>query len=217
LRATIRLTIDMIQLSYDPPYAKINMTESFDKLAVLRSQLDSAIFLVSLDDGFVAAHTIIMAAEEIFRTLYVKKDLFVEFDYRFYIKDEHQIEYLQKMREKYNFFKHADRDIDAILEVDREQIHKLNEILLGTMIAGYRKVFSKSTDAMDAYGKWFAAAHPNYIKWEQISGGEQIKIKLQKLDPDIALRRQMLRVLLYHSGVLPKDDFDFLRIMAKSF
>ena len=85
------------------------MTEPFDKIAILRSHLESAIFLVSLEDGFVAAHTIIMAAEELFRTLYVKRDLFVEFDYRFYVKDEHQAEYLQKMREKYNFFKHADR------------------------------------------------------------------------------------------------------------
>ena len=74
------------------------MAETFDKLEVLRSQVDSAIFLVSLEEGFVAAHTIIMAAEELFRTLYVKKNLFVEFDYRIYIKDEHQIEYLQKMR-----------------------------------------------------------------------------------------------------------------------
>ena len=190
------------------------MAETFDKLEVLRSQVDSAIFLVSLEEGFVAAHTIIMAAEELFRTLYVKKNLFVEFDYRIYVKDEHQIEYLQKMREKYNFFKHADRDIDTVLSVDPTQIHKLNEILLGVLIAGFRKTFSRSTASMDAYSKWFAAVHPDYIKWENISGGRQIKMNLQKLDSDQALRRQMLRVFLYHAGVLPKDDFDFLRIMV---
>jgi hypothetical protein len=190
------------------------MTETFAKLAVLRSHLDSAIFLVSLEDGFVSAHTIIMAAEELFRTLYVKKNLFVEFDYRFYIKDEYQLDYLKKAREKYNFFKHADRDIDDLLDVDRQQIHKLNELLLGLFVAGYRKTFSHSTNSMNTYGKWFAAVHPNYIKWENMDGGDKLKTRIQKLDPDTTLRRQMLRVMLYHAQILPQDDFDFLRAMS---
>jgi len=193
------------------------MTEIYDKLNVLRDQLDSAIVLVSLEDGFVAAHTIIMAAEELFRTMYVKKDLFVEFDYRFYIKDEHQIEYLKKVREKYNFFKHADRDIDATLEVDREQIHRLNQVLLGLLIAGYRKTFSRSSLSMDTYGSWFVVAYPELIKWEQIADGEKMKSKLPAIGIDLPLRRQALRVWLYHAGVLPRDDFDILQAAFASF
>jgi hypothetical protein len=36
------------------------MIEVFDKPKVLRSQLDSAVRLVSLEDDFVAAHSIVM-------------------------------------------------------------------------------------------------------------------------------------------------------------
>jgi hypothetical protein len=67
---------------------------------------------------------------------------------------------------------------------------------------------------MDTYTRWFAVVHPDFIKWENITGGEQVKANIEKLDADKQLRRQMLRVLLYHAGVLPKDDFEFLRIMG---
>lgn len=187
------------------------MTERFDKLTVLRDQINSAIVLVSLEDGFVATHTIIMAAEEIFRTLYVKKNLLVEFDYRMFIKDEYQSEYLAKMREKYNFFKHADRDIDAFLDVDRNQIHDLNEVLLALLVHGYMKVFGPGTTSMETYARWFAVSHPQFFKWNNISGGTELEAKIKKLGADPAIQRQVLRVMLYGAGVLPKDDFDLLQ------
>jgi hypothetical protein len=58
------------------------MIEVFDKPKVLRSQLDSAVRLVSLEDDFVAAHSIVMACEELFRMWYVKNDIFVDFHVR---------------------------------------------------------------------------------------------------------------------------------------
>jgi hypothetical protein len=80
------------------------MIEVFDKPKVLRSLLDSAVRLVPLEDDFVAAHSIVMACEELFRTWYVQKNLFVDFDYRIYIKDEYHKEYLKTIRADYNFF-----------------------------------------------------------------------------------------------------------------
>jgi len=186
------------------------MSETFDKIKVLCAQLDSAIILVSLEDGFVAAHTVIMASEEISRTWYVKKKLSVEFDYRIYVKDEHQRAYLQKMREKYNFFKHANRDINEILEIDREQIHYINEVLLGVLVSGYRNVFTQSSLAMDTYIQWVEVVHPHLIKWENIPGGAHIKALAAKTSTNKPL---MLRVMLYEAGVLPMDDFDLLQVM----
>lgn len=188
------------------------MTDRYDKLSVLRDQIDNAVILVSLENSFVSAHTIIMAAEELLRTWYVEKNTYVDFDYRFYIKDEHQRDYLRIMREKYNFFKHADRDIDAVLEIDREQLHKLNEMLLGILIYGYRKLISTVTTAMDIYASWYAIAYPDYIKWDEVAGGREIKAKIAKLDDDKSVRRQILRVMLYNADVLPKEDFEFLKI-----
>ncbi len=98
-------------------------------------------------DPAVLAHTIVMSCEELLRTWYVKKDIYVPFDYRIMIEDEYQRQYLDKIREKYNFFKHADRDIDAKIEVDPEEMHKLNEMMLGLTISGYRAIFSDATPA----------------------------------------------------------------------
>lgn len=166
--------------------------------------------MVSLEDGYVSAHTIIMAAEELFRNLYVNKNMTVSFDYRVYIKDEHQKEYLKKTREKYNFFKHADRDTDTDLEVDKEQLHRLNEIMLGLLIFSWRESFSKDSDTMTLFAQWFAANYPDLIKWETLSGGEEMKQSLKQLETDKPLRRQTLRVMLYANNILPREDFDFL-------
>jgi hypothetical protein len=187
------------------------MTETFDKIRVLQSHLETAVILVSLEHGYVSAHTIIMAAvEELFRNLYVKKDLFVSFDYRIYVKDEHQKEYLRKTREKYNFFKHADRDTDAKLQVDDEQPHRLNEILLGLLVFSWRETFSKTSLTMSVYGQWFAVNYPDYIKWQNVSDGEKIRQNIKNIDADKIVRRQTLRVMLYSEDILPRDDFDLL-------
>jgi len=52
------------------------MTELFDKPRVLKAHLNTAVVLVSLEEGFVSAHTIVMACEELLRTWYVKKDIY---------------------------------------------------------------------------------------------------------------------------------------------
>src|SRR6266567_4341266 len=189
------------------------MTQLFDKPRVLKAHLNTAVVLVSLEEGFVSAHTIVMACEELLRTWYVKKDIYVPFDYRIMIEDEYQRQYLDKIREKYNFFKHADRDIDAKIEVDPEEMHKLNEMMLGLTISGYRAIFSDATPAMNEYGKWFSTCYPNLIKWYKMPGGPAIKARLAGVTDfpkDGPGRRQILRVHLYITGVLPKQDLPLL-------
>ncbi len=185
---------------------------TLNKQAVLRSHLETAIVLVSLENGYVSAHTIIMACEELLRTWYVAKDKYVPFDYRFYIKDEYQKVYISKIRERYNFFKHADRDIDATIDLDPEELHRLNEVLLAISIFGYRYLFSDKTAAMNSYGQWFAAAYPDFIQWSNVPGGEKLAERIRTLSTEPLLRRQALRVFLYSSGVLPKADLDILRL-----
>ena len=188
------------------------MIEVFDKPKVLRSQLDSAVRLVSLEDDFVAAHSIVMACEELFRTWYVQNNLFVDFDYRIFIKDEYHKEYLKTIRADYNFFKHADRDLDDVIEVDHEHFHRRNEVLLFLHIAGYRKVFGEISPVMTAYFQWATIAYPDFIKWENVPGGESRRSQIAKIENDPVVKRQLLRVMLYDVGALDSADFSRLQL-----
>jgi hypothetical protein len=188
------------------------MIEVFDKPKVLRSQLDSAVRLVSLEDDVIAAHSIVMACEELFRMWYVKKDLFVDFDYRIFIKDEYHHAYLKTIRADYNFFKHADRDLDAVIDVDHEQFHRRNEVMLFLHIAGYRKVFGEISPVMQAYFHWATIAYPGFIKWENVPGGEDRRSQIAKIEDDSVLKRQLLRVMLYDVGALDSEDFSRLQL-----
>jgi len=192
------------------------MIEIFNKPKVLRAQPDAAVVLVSLEETFVAAHTIIMACEELFRSWYVKKDIYVEFDYRIMIKDEYHRDYLDKMRQKYNYFKHADRDTDETLDVDHQQIHRLNETLLALLVHGYRKVFGELTAPMDIYSRWLVIAYPHLIKWDNVAGGSELRSNIEKVKNNDADKRQMLRVMLDDASVLPKEDFQFLRLWKQT-
>jgi len=157
-----------------------------------------------------------MACEELFRSWYVKKDIYVEFDYRIMIKDEYHRDYLDKMRQKYNYFKHADRDTDETLDVDHQQIHRLNETLLALLVHGYRKVFGELTAPMDIYSRWLVIAYPHLIKWDNVAGGSELRSNIEKVKNNDADKRQMLRVMLDDASVLPKEDFQFLRLWKQT-
>jgi hypothetical protein len=189
------------------------MTLVFDKPSVLRAHLNTAVAVVSLEEGFVSAHLIIMACEELLRMWYVKKDVYVPFDYRILTRTG----IIKCIWEKYNFFKHADRDIDATVEVDPEEMHSANEMMLGLLISGYRVIFSTVTVAMNEYGKWLSVFYPDLILWDEMPDGAGIKAKISRLGnvPMTGVeRRQVLRACLYLSGALPKQDLPLFRAMT---
>jgi hypothetical protein len=51
------------------------------KPQILRQQLDATIYLVTLDDAYISAHTIIMVCEKLLRTWITKKDICYPYDY----------------------------------------------------------------------------------------------------------------------------------------
>src|SRR5260370_41587676 len=114
------------------------------------------------------------------------------------IEDEYHKLYIETIREKYNFFKHADRDIDATLEVNADEMHDLNEMMLAMNISGYQHIFRDVSKAASAYAKWFTVCHPDSIKWENIPGSAATQAQISNLKMhDPVSNRQMLRGWLY--------------------
>jgi len=60
------------------------------------------------------------------------------------------------IRSNYNFFKHADKDINAHTNIDPEDLRQWNEIFLLTFIRGHSDLFSNLSWRMRAYYKWMA-------------------------------------------------------------
>ncbi|MGY2806392.1 hypothetical protein [Bradyrhizobium sp. USDA 4506] len=185
-------------------------TIALTKPAIFAAHLDAAFHLVALDDAYVSAHVVIMAAEEIFRTWYVKKNVYWPYDYRILIKDEHHSVWLQMIREKYNFFKHADRDIDGAIDVEPEELHTANQ-LMGILIAGYNEVFSSLTPTMKCFSSWFIAKFPDLLK-SDLPGRDAFLAILEKI-PSLGptQSRMALRALFYKQGVLPRTDLVLMR------
>jgi hypothetical protein len=142
------------------------------KPQIARSHIDTAVQLVAIDESYISAHLVIMAAEELLRIWYVKKDLYWPRDYRIIIKEEHHRDWLVKTREKYNFFKHADRDIDDSIDINPDDMRRLNDLLLLSLIDCYRHLFGHLTPTMTYFASWMCASYPEYVFWDKFPSGQ---------------------------------------------
>ena len=88
--------------------------------------VDAAVVLIAHEDAYVSAHTIVMASEELIRTLADKKGTPYGTDWRTRVNPKYRPKAHNYIRDKYNFFKHADRDIDKVLEIDPEEVRGFN-------------------------------------------------------------------------------------------
>ena len=187
------------------------------KPEILGQHLDAAIYLVALDNAYISAHTIIMVCEELFRTWLTKNDIYYPCDHRIYIRDEYQRQWINKIREKYNFFKHADRDIDATIDICPEELHTINEMMLAMTIHGYRYIFSETSKAADTYSRWFAAFYHDCIRWDDMPNGIEIKTMIENNKDILAFdppsKRTLLRAMLYQTGAMPRIDTLILKAL----
>jgi hypothetical protein len=123
---------------------------------VIRAQIDGAILLVADEDSYIAAHTIVMACEELLRTWSDFKKVPYSADWRTEINPKYRGREHTFIRGNYNFFKHADRDIDAQTDIEPEDLRQWNEIFLLTFIRGYSDLLSGLSWRMRTYYKWMA-------------------------------------------------------------
>lgn len=104
-------------------------TIELDKLAVAREQLDAAIELFFASDNLIAVHTLTAAAYNVLRDLALKQGSefpFIKTGFLATLKSSEKKAALAYLNAPENFFKHADKDPNGILQFDP----RLTELML---------------------------------------------------------------------------------------
>jgi hypothetical protein len=136
------------------------------KLEAAREQIRTAILVWFNEGSPVAVHTLVAAAHEIVHALYVKKglvDLLLDSDL---VKPQSRSYWRGKVREDANFFKHADRDPDALLEFDPF----VNEAHLVFTLLGLRRMGEVLGVEEDIFMRWEALHRPELMSEDIYAG-----------------------------------------------
>jgi hypothetical protein len=161
------------------------------KADVLKSHIDSAVILIAYESAYVSAHTLVMACEEIIRTLSDKKGKPYQTDWRSRVNPIYKGKEHTFIRSNYNFFKHADRDIDEVLELEPEDVRCFNETFLFSFITGYSTLFENLSVTSRTYVKW-AAACGDAIDLDAIPHSEIFKKAIAYIELDTPVRKRDL-------------------------
>jgi hypothetical protein len=133
-----------------------------NKPEAARRQLDSAIRMLFENEDPIAIHTLCMAAFRILRDLAEKGgDSYIHKVVKAIIKPGMEKEFWAVLQGPANFFKHADRDAEAILgDVDEE----LNDIAMLLTCHFYQNLGHQLTPEMMMLVLWVNVMHPNYLR-----------------------------------------------------
>ena len=127
-----------------------------------RRQLDTAIRMLFQNEDPIAIHTLCMAAFRLLRDLAEKRgDSYIHKITKAIVKPGMENEFWSVLQGPANFFKHADKDADAILDdVDDE----VNDIAMLLACHYYQDLFHQLTPEMKVLVIWVKVRHPNYIQ-----------------------------------------------------
>lgn len=129
------------------------------KIDAARRQIEIAITLFFYERDFVSIHTLAAAGHNIIVDVAKQKRITVKSIADIglsLVKEEHKKQYVKKIRESENFFKHADKDADGILEFNPE----LTEFFLWNAVNNYRSITGEMPPIFDVFDLWFMVTHP---------------------------------------------------------
>jgi hypothetical protein len=143
----------------------VNRTKiTISKLEAVRRQLETAIRIYFVNGDPVSIHTLVAASHQILGDLDKhgpKTGTFWDF-IETQVKPEHIGEVKKLFAEAENFFKHADRDPDEILEFPLAE----PEWFLWECVAKYPELAGEIPLLMLAYRMWFVIHHSDILKPE---------------------------------------------------
>ncbi|PIQ77487.1 hypothetical protein COV82_04180 [Candidatus Peregrinibacteria bacterium CG11_big_fil_rev_8_21_14_0_20_46_8] len=161
----------------------MNQAPKITKHAAARRQLDTAIKLFFHEQDSISIHTLTCAAHQILRDLgeeSVLKDQMKDMVY-----EHKRKEWSKMMNEAENFFKHADRDPDKILE-----FYQHTDYLLWDACQMYQRVTSEKTDLMNIFVTWFFMEHSDILT------KPEHRSLAQNLRPKYSSKKEFLQELL---------------------
>jgi len=133
------------------------------KLEVARDQLDAAIEIFFLSDNAVAVHTLTAAAYNVLRDIAKQDDSdfpFMKAGFIATLKESEKNKVIGFLNAPENFFKHADRDPDGILEFDPQ----LTELMLMDACSYFKERPEFKPKHFDAIKVWAGSLRADVSK-----------------------------------------------------
>ena len=136
-------------------------------LRLIRSSIE--LFLLRHDD--LATHLVASSASKMAMDLCEKEDPILNF-WKAHIQPEYHSLFFTKMRERYNFLKHADRDWDGSIDVEEIRFFNCFEIVSATIHCEmmYGKLNEWRSMLFFAY---VASKHPDMLKIDKFSDAQR--------------------------------------------
>jgi hypothetical protein len=151
-----------------------------NKVEAARRQIDAAIRMLFSNEDPVAVHTVAMASLRIVRDLAAKRDDgYINKIVKTIIKPGMEKEFWRLFQIPANFFKHADRDPDGLLENIDE---KANEGVIFLACSFYQDLGHQYTPEMMTLVAWYMALHPEIIS---VDAPSQFKQVLSEAELDV--------------------------------
>ena len=134
------------------------------KMDATHRQIRAAIRMWFAEEDPVAIHTLVAAAHEVVHSLFKLRGLSgLLFDSRL-VKDEYRSEVAKLLKAPANFFKHADRDPDAIMDFHPYA----NELLLLTCVHALARMGEPTFLEYDVLTCWFRIHQPKFFPTDAI-------------------------------------------------
>jgi hypothetical protein len=177
---------------------------AISKTDIIRQHITAAIQMLAVEANPFSTHLVVMAGEEMIRQVAGARNIPLTADFRIYIKDEYHVEYLQKVRKAYNWFKHADRDAEASYDGPAPcDLARVNETQTLLNIKGQSEIGGSSAPIFNDYALFLALKYPQYMKTDFLDPYPGLKRQYDLLSRDPDVLSLVLQRLLMDKDLLP--------------
>jgi hypothetical protein len=173
-------------------------TVRVSKLNAAQRQLRTAIALWFENGDPVSVHTLAFAAYEIFHSVSEHRDPYrrdLIFD-TFHIKDEYRKEWLALVKKEANFFKHGDRDPEAVIDLDPEFSE---QFILWSILA--RQLCGEGPSEEESTFMWWFMFHRTHMLTEQGRKGFTDRLSVEHIEQIRLLPRNKFREAFHKAGL----------------
>ena len=133
--------------------------KSISKLEAAARQIDTAITLWFSNGDIISIHTLACSAYQIIHDINKKKgyrDLLYD---TVVIKDEYRRKLINSLKDHYNFFKHAEKDPDRLIDFDGS----LTEKFIFFSLFGLQLLGIRHNNIRDAFTIWYAVNNSDIL------------------------------------------------------
>ncbi|WP_409560515.1 hypothetical protein [Hyphomicrobium sp. MC8b] len=182
----------------------------YTKLDIVLEHIYASIQMISTECNSFSVHVVTMACRELLLNLAHQKGIELEWDHRRFVKPQFWNQYRQKSVLAYNYFKHADRDPDALYNgPSYGNLAHLNDAQTLFNISGYHSLGRKPTGPMAHFSVAMMLLYPQYFKMDFLDEYPEHKRQYQSVPKERSVVLSALRSSLLASKYLPRiPEFD---------